>query len=628
MSDSDAGSTAWLVPPTQYLENRPPRFGLPKQPRSVYVTMRDGCRLAVDVYLPQPDAAHPPATLPTVLLFTPYYRRFKLKAGAKGVEPSPNCGKYRDFFVPRGYAVVVVDVRGTGASFGTRDSFRSPKERDDYREIIDWVVAEPWSDGRVGVTGISYLGAASDFAASTGHPAVKAIAPLFAVWDTYSDHYYPGGLLLNQLAETYDRLMIGLDHNRRDYLAEFAYYNDPSLDGPQPVDGDEDCALRDAAVKEHLGNFHMPDFITEFRFKDDALPYDPEFTSASFSPYKYRDGIREDVAVLAVSGWMDGAGYMNGAISRFLTLKNNPRHLLLGPWDHGARINVSPWRAAVEAQFPVLGEVLRFFDHYLMETDTGLDREQPIHFFNMQDEVWRSAPSWPPIEDMETLHLADSALSRDRQGAGSFAFDVDASAGTGEHTRYERLAAIDNREYYSDWAECEAGLPSLDSAPLGADMELSGHGIADLWIASSEPDAALFVYLSEVKPDGEVRYVTEGMLRALHRAEAPCPDHHRTTWPFRNFSRAEALPLTPGEPARMHFALLPTSWTFRRGSRIRLSFAGADIDHFSQAPHGRPPRITVFYGGDRGSKIELPLRACKNEEQRRRPDEALETIDL
>ena len=86
--------------------------------------------------------------------------------------------------MPRGYAVVVVDVRGTGASFGTRDSFRSPREREDSREIADWIVAQPWSDGRIGSTGISYLGAAADFLASTGHPAVKAIAPLFAVWDT------------------------------------------------------------------------------------------------------------------------------------------------------------------------------------------------------------------------------------------------------------------------------------------------------------------------------------------------------------------------------------------------------------------------------------------------------------
>src|SRR5262245_62731323 len=287
--------------------------------------MRDGCRLAIDVYLPQaaPEAREAPEKRPTILIFTPYYRRFKLKEGAPGAtEPSPNAGKWRDLFVPRGYALVVCDVRGTGASFGTRDSFRSPTEREDYREIADWIVRQPWSNGSVGATGISYVGAAADFLASTGHPAVKAIAPLFAVWDTYSDHYYPGGLLLNRLAETYDELMIALDHDRRDLLARFAYFKDPNLEGPQPVDDDLDGRLARAAVAEHRGNFRMSEFIREFRFKDDALASDAAITPGSFSPFGYYEGVGSDVAVCSVSGWYDGAGYAHGALARFLPLPN------------------------------------------------------------------------------------------------------------------------------------------------------------------------------------------------------------------------------------------------------------------------------------------------------------------
>ena len=136
---------------------------------------------------------------------------------------------------------------------------------------------------------------------------------------------------------------------------EFAYYQDPALDGPMPVDEDRDGSLRDAAVREHLGNFRMPDFITEFRFREEALPYDASFSSASFSPYHYAGGVAEDVAVYSFSGWMDGAGYANGAIARFLTLPNPRRHLLLGPWDHGARVNVSPWRDEEAPRFALLG---------------------------------------------------------------------------------------------------------------------------------------------------------------------------------------------------------------------------------------------------------------------------------
>src|SRR5713226_141355 len=253
---------AWNVLPDEYVDQRPVEFAL-HVPKSHYVTMRDGCRIAVDIYVPNSlSGAVTLRTFPAIALFTPYYRRFKLRPAATG-EANPNTGKFRDFFVPRGYAVVVVDVRGTGASFGTRDSFRSPKEREDSREIADWIVTRPWSNGVIGATGISYVGAAADFLASTGHPAVKAIAPLFAVWDTYSDHYYPGGILLNRLAETYDDLMIALDQDRRDLLGQFAYFKDPSYDGPQPVDDDTGGRLCAEAVAAHQSNFRMTEFIRE-----------------------------------------------------------------------------------------------------------------------------------------------------------------------------------------------------------------------------------------------------------------------------------------------------------------------------------------------------------------------------
>ncbi len=432
---SDLPNTGWRVLPQAYLDKRPTPFSGSKIPASRYVAMRDGVRLAVDVYLPQSGGTVPAGKrFPTIVIFTPYYRRFKLRDGAPdNAETSPNAGRYRDFFVPRGYAVVVVDVRGTGASFGTREAFRSPEERDDYKEIVDWIVAQAWSDGRVGATGVSYVGAACDFVASTGHPAIKAIAPLFSVWDTYGDHYYPGGLLLNQLAKTYDELLVALDHDRRDLLTNFAYYKDPSLAGPMPVDDDRDGALVRAAVKEHLGNFHMTDFIREFPFKDDALPYDKSFTSASFSPYKYAAGIREDVAIYSVSGWMDGVGYTNGAIARFLTLPNPKKHLLIGPWDHGARMNVSVFRQQPESQFPMLPELLRFFDHYLMEIDSGLDQESPVHYFTMAEERWQDAAQWPPRPEEKRLFLAPNGQLGD--GAGSDGADS-----------FSRFLARDGRE--------------------------------------------------------------------------------------------------------------------------------------------------------------------------------------
>jgi predicted acyl esterase len=100
------------------------------------------------------------------------------------------------------------------------------------------------------------------------------------------------------------------------------------------------------------------------------------------------------------------------------------------------------------------------------------------------------------------------------------------------------------------------------------------------------------------------------MLRALHRREQPAPDNHRTSWPYHGCARADAAPLVPGEPALIRFALLPVSWTFRRGSRIRLALAGADCDQYGQVPHGRPPRLAVQRGGAMASHLELPWEAA------------------
>jgi putative CocE/NonD family hydrolase len=537
MPDRDDLGSAWRVPPSRYLAGRPAESSIGK-PTSLYVTMADGCRLALDVFLPNGDASR---RWPVVLILTPYVRRFEVAAGAEGVEPSPNTYRYRDMFVPRGYALVVVDARGTGASFGTRDSFRSPRERADYKAIAEWIVAQPWSDGRIGATGISYLGAACDFLASTGHTAVKAIAPLFAVWDTWADNYYPGGMLIKRLALVYDELMLALDHDKRELRKQFSYFANPALLGPLPVDDDRDGSLAREAVKGHLANFRMPDFITEFKCRDDALPYDPAFTSASFSPYNYLDEIPEDVAVYAVSGWTDGAGYANGVLSRYLSLPNRNKRVLLGPWDHGARVNSSPWRARPGAGVPGAGRGAALLRPASRRPRYRPRCRDPIHYFAVHAEEWRAAKDWPPVSGSRRFYtMPGRALSAAKPNAATAdEIQADFTAGSGTQTRYERIAGIDATNYYADWPQREAKLASFTTPPLEAPFEIAGHPVVSLWLASSEPDAAVFVYLSEIEADGTTRYVTEGVLRAIHRAEAPAPRNYRTTWPWRSFARKD-----------------------------------------------------------------------------------------
>ncbi len=605
MGDDPRAGEAWRLDPGAYLISRPREHAIP-EPRSAYLSMRDGVRLATDLYLPD-DADGP---WPAVLIFTPYYRRFRRAEGATA-EPSPNIAIYRDMFVPRGYALLVTDVRGTGASFGHRDSFRSPAERADYAEVVAWAAAQPWSDGCLGATGISYLGAAADFAAASGHPALKAIAPISAVWDTYRDHFYPGGCFLTHLARAYGRLCDALDHDDRAALANYAYFKDPALLGPAPVDDDPDGVLLAEALRDHRANANMADFLAEFRFREESLPHDPGFTSDSFSPHAAAPAMRADLAVLSISGWYDGA-YANGAIARYLSVPAAHRRLLIGPWDHGARVNGSPWRARETPEFPVLGEILRFFDEHVAGRETGLSDEAPVHLHVMGEEHWTAAQSWPVATGAQRLYpRSEGGLSESPGAATSLDIVADFALGTGRATRYARLAAEDCRSYYPDWAERSAAMPAFASKPLDAHRIVAGHAVLDLTLAIDRTDACVFAYLEDLWPDGRRIYVSEGMLRLLHRREigtetdAEPAGTYRAAWPLRRFSRADAAPVTPGEEIAVRIPFLPVAWRFGEGHRIGLRLAGADRDNFALWPYGRPGTWQLRLGAQ-GTSLVLP----------------------
>lgn len=622
--------SSWRLSPTAYSAKRSFDFEVPVTPQSLYISMADEVRLAADVFLPSVSGAPAEGERPTILIFTPYYRRFALEADAdsSAVETSPNTARYRDLFTPAGYNVVVVDVRGTGASFGHREGFRSPTERNDYYEVAEWVCRQSWSDGRIGVTGISYLGAAADFLASTGHPAVKAIAPLFSVWDTYENNYFPGGVQLFDLIESYSQLMIGLDQDDREAIRPFESYAHPAFDGPAPVDEGLNEVDRDAALLDHRANYRHADMMREFVMREKPLPYDPDYSSASFSPYFYSDGIREDVAIYSVSGWMDGAGYANGAIARFLTKNRNPHHLLLGPWDHGARSHVSPWSDEGKPDEVWWFEILRFFDEYLAGQDTGIREEAPVHYYTMHAEEWRSSTSWPlasattryelaadgslklqPKTAVASELVAQSNVRADQHSTITRDCDlvdyaVDFGAGTGNSTRFERIAGKSVSRYYSDWQGRTDHHLVFETSALNENIELVGHAIVTLQLSSDQADGTVFVYLTEVEADGTERYVTEGLLRLIHRVESDNPGTIETTWPYRSFNESDAQPMIPGKLESVRIPLLPTAWRFSPGSSIRLSLAGADADHATQSPHGRPPHLKFGVNGP--STIEFP----------------------
>ena len=560
--------------------------------------MRDGVRLAVDLYLPRTMAAG--ARLPTILLQTRYFRSHRVAwpfsmfwAGFL----EPRIARY----IRQGYAFVTVDVRGSGASFGTRELEWSPAEVRDGAEIVDWIVAQPWSNGKVGTTGASYEGTASELLLSNRHPAVKAAAVQSGMFDLYADMVFPGGIELAPFVAFWGRATAAQDSNR--FSSMLSGFPKLVYRGVKPVAGDSGETLLAEAMKEHLQNFNMPSLTATQKFRT------PGDVIEQTGPVAKRELIEQSgAAIYSISGWYDG-GLANSAIRRFLSIRTPKSRLILGPWSHQGE-NLSPFAAKLE-DFDRTAEIIRFFDWTLKGVDNGVEREGPVRYYTVGEERWKSAPTWPPPgATSRTLYFAATHALSDRADTASRAADtyaVDLTTGTGQETRWNNLTALDIKHSMPrDRRERDQKLLVYDGAPLAADLEVTGHPMVTLHLESTEPDGAVFVYLEDVDPNGAVHYVTEGELRVIHRRIRPEAAAYTFPGPYRTFAKADAEPLVRGEIATLEFDLLPISYLFRAGHSIRVAIAGADADHFTTVSPSAPV-FTVYRDANHPSSIMLPV---------------------
>lgn len=564
---------------------------------SQYVTMRDGVRLAVDVYLPADR--QPGDTFPAIISQTRYWRRMDINPPFDLIFKLPD--EIRRI-VENGYALVRLDARGTGASFGSRRFPWSPDEVADGAQVVDWIVAQPWCGGRVGAVGGSYEGTAAEFLVTTGHPAVKAAAPMFSVFDVYADIAFPGGIHLAWFSRTWQRGNGIMDANQPQAHLWFARL---FTRGVARVDGDRGGRLLAQAVREHRANYRVHDEARQLVFRDDVSP--GGFRPDDFSPHTRTAQLRRaGLPLYSYSGWRDG-GYAHAAIKRHLTVETPGSRLLLGPWDHGGDDHCRPFHKPIKARFDHLGELQRFFDLYLKDKPTGLANEQPVHYYTMVADRWNAADTWPPPAKPLSLFLApDHALATASPAAtGADDYRVDPRVGTGDLSRWNSLAD-DVAVRYPDRKARDRKLLVYDSDPLPAATEVTGHPVVELFVSADRTDAQVFVYLEDVAPDGRVAYVTEGMLRAIHRHLSDKTPPYVSPTPFRTFDRADAAPLTPHESAKLVFDLHPISYEFAAGHRVRLAIAGADRDHFR--PLSTPPTtLRLHRGTSAPSHLTLPV---------------------
>lgn len=573
-----------------------PRFGGVVR-TSRYVKLRDGVRLAIDIYLP--EGLRSGERMPTILEQTRYRRSYEFQPDVRAAADQPPA-RVKEF-VTRGYAYVIVDVRGSGASFGSRRAELGPQEVRDGSEVVDWIISQPWSDGKVGATGVSYVGTTAELLLVNRHPAVKAVAPQFALFDSYTDIVFPGGIRHSWFIKNWGQAISAMDRN------EIPEQQRRQIAGVRPADEDSDRALLAQAIREHATNIDINAELSPINYRDDRAP--AGWTLQDISPKSYvSEMVASRAAIYSYSGWYDG-GYALSAINRFLTIRNPGSRLVLGPWNHGGRFYFSPANGRANSSFPHTLELLRFFDQHLKGIRTSLIREPPVHYYTMGEERWHSASTWPlPQTRRQAWYFAsDNVLSTKKPTAGK-AFDtylVDYSAGTGNLARWNTLFGGGPVDYPDRDTE-DRKLLTYTSVPLDRDMEITGHSGVTLQMSSTAADGQFFVYLEEVDEAGRVHYVTEGELRAIHRHINGGRTSDKSVVPYRTFLRRNAKPLVPDEITRLTFDLLPTSYLFRKGRRVRVAIAGADKDHFEIAP-GNPPTVRLHRGGAHLSGISLPV---------------------
>jgi putative CocE/NonD family hydrolase len=561
--------------------------------QSIYLPMEDGVRLALDIY--RPKGPGQPIRVPTLYTATRYWRS----------EAHATLTDLQKQSIASGYALVDVDVRGTGASFGQWYMPYAPQEAKDLGFVARWIARQPWSNGKVVMSSNSYPGTTPWLALAHGGSAITAIAPRFSDFDMFTDLLWPGGVIAEDLIVTWGHEVREMDLNHG------ALGRETSV---RPVDGAEGEALLQAAIKDHEVNPWSSEAAAHaFTFADEHVAQAGGLSINDSRIYRYRAEIEKSGApIFGWGSWLD-SGIAQGLLNRFMTFKN-PQLTVIGPWIHGARADANPFDAN-EALDPSresqTHEIYCFLNRYARDGAPKVPPETAIFYFTMGENRWKQSGVWPIAGTRPTRYYLNAGKTLSTQAPSATGLDsyrVDFDASTGPANRWATQAGYPRIDY-GDRAAADRRLLVYDSVPLANDMEVTGQAVVTLRASSTHTDGNFIVYLEDVAPDGRVTYVTEGELRALHRKLSKETPPYRTSYPYRTFAKQDALPLVPGELATLTFQLQATSVRFKAGHRLRLAIAGADKGTFLRIPAADQGDVTINLarGGAAPSFIELPV---------------------
>ena len=591
---------------THTIGDRSMMIDLARRVQSMYVQVSDGVRLAVDVWLPVERIAGG-ERVGTAFRAARYHRAEQ----PPGPEPEADSNHAAgELWTRAGFALVVADARGSGASFGVRTMELGPREIADYGELIDWVVAQPWSNGRVGLYGTSYEGQAAELVTGLGNPHVVAVAALFSPLDPYRELFYPGGCatggrFARWMCESQFRDGVAGAVER---LAELTGLTAEELlvSAPvKPVDGPDGPGLLEAAIGEHQANVDMHKLLGQAPCSDDRLPgLDWQATT----PAVARQAIEATgVPMLVRAGWLDGA-FAAGALRRFATFVNQ-QEVEIGPWGHGGGTYADTLRADGTLAGDMLvpegqdRRLVEFFTRYVERAEMP-DGKRSLTFATLGTDQWQTVGSWPPQgAGVRTWYLASPGRLTPEPGPlTDLRHVVDPASSTGLTNRW---LAVDLGQgaAYADRRQADEALLTFTSDPLLYDLHVTGFPVIALRLATSGSDGAVYAYLEDVAPNGEVTYLTEGCLRFVHRATTGPAESTRLGVP-RSFARADLLAVEPGQELDLVVELLPLAALIRAGHKIRVALGGHDAACFDL--YG-PPDETITVQLGEHSTLDLPI---------------------
>ena len=604
---------------------------------SVMVPMRDGIRLATDIYRPARGGKPIDGAFPVLLERTPYGRHLTSRSEISLADPKPRSrAEVARYFVSRGYVVIYQDCRGRYGSEGEFIKYLS--DGLDGFDCCAWIVRQPWCDGKIGTMGLSYAAHTQGALGCTNPPGVAA---MFLDSGGFSNAYQ-GGI---RQGGAFELKQVTWGYNNG--LVSPAVQSNPVRLAAMKAIDPRAWFARMPWKRGHSPLTPVPEYEDYVFDQWEHGNFDAYWKQLGIYAAGYYD-LFSDAPMVHMSAWYDP--YPRTATENYIGLsqrKKGPVRLILGPWTHGDRsltyagdVDFGP-KATLDGNLApdYLALRLRWFDAWLKGEKNGVAEEPAVRLFVMgggsgrknpagrldHGGYWRTEHDWPvPGTNNTPYYLrGNGSLSRDLPEAGaepvSFDFDpahpVPTIGGTvtsglpvmvgGAFDQTEGPRFFGSQEPYVPLA-ARPDVLVFETPVLTEDLELAGPIVAKLWVSSDRVDTDITIKLIDVYPPsadyplGFAMNVTDGILRLRYRNSWEKPE-----------------PLVPGVPVQITVEAFPTANLFKRGHRLRLDVSSSNFPHFdvnpnTGAPEGRGltrqvARNTVYLDRERPSHVVLPI---------------------